>query len=136
MYTFYYCSLNGISYNAKIPLQKKEELIQKYHLQIIGNVKEYWENNVQIIFLPNQKNFNYIEDLSIEYDEKNNLLIQEYNSKPCQEYNFFKVDQEEQYILYENKLDNVIIQLKEFQTFLSINYICKEKTDFTNKFFF
>ncbi len=136
MYTFYYCTPNGISYNAKIPLQKKEELIQKYQLQLIGDIKEYWENNVQIIFLPDQKKFNYIEDLSIEYDEQNNYLIQEYNLKPCPEYNFFKVDQEEQYILHENKIDNVIIQLKEFQTFLSINYTCKEKTDFTNKFFF
>ena len=136
MYTFYYCTQNGLSYNAKIPLQKKEELIQKYLLKYIGEVKEYWENNVQIIFRPNQKQFNYIEDLSIEYNDEHNYLIQEYNSKPCPEYNFFKVDQEEQYLLYEGETENVTIQLKEFRSFLTFNYICKEKYYFPNKIFF
>ena len=136
MFTFYYCIQEGDFFNLKIDLLKKNEIIDKYELKHKGIVKEYWENNVKILISKQKNEFNYIHDLTIEYDQHNKYLIQEYDSKPCPTYNFYKVDQEEIYQLYEAREDNIIVQLKEYDNFLTISYLCKEKSNFTNKFFF
>ena len=130
MFAFYYCIQDGLSYNAKLPLKKKEELIQKYQLKRVGRIKEYWENNVQIILRNGNFCFNYWTDKTIEYNKKHNLLMNEYEIKPCDQYNFYQVDQEEIYILYEMVINNVIIQVKEYDNFLTITYFCASKIDF------
>ena len=74
--------------------------------------------------------FNYINDLNINYDEKNHYLVQEYEQKECTPYNFYQCNLEEEYDLYENKLKNISIQLKEYSNYLTLQYICDKKEYF------
>ena len=61
--------INNDIYNIKIQLDKKEQLIKKYGLKEVGEYKEYWINNVQIISNGDTFDFNYFEDIYIEYDD-------------------------------------------------------------------
>jgi len=128
MFAFYKCIQEGLIYNCKIPLKKSEELIQKYNLEFIGMVKEYWENNVRIILINNKLNFNFIQDISINYNKSKKVLIHEFNSRPCQPYNFYQVDQEEEYKLYETTNDDITIQLKEYTEYLTLTYLSNHKS--------
>ena len=40
----------------------------------------------------------------------------------CIDYNFYEVDSEENYILYENEIDSIKYILKVYDTYLSFSY--------------
>lgn len=129
MYTAYICNkiLNETIYDIKIPLSDLDKYIEKYNLIEKNIIKEYWHNNVMILF--NQFNdfeFKYIEDISIKYDSKRKLLIQEYIHTECIPYQFHKVDNEEIYTLYENIKDNVHIKLKKYNDYFTVDITSNE----------
>lgn len=129
MFIYHYCEKeNEYLFNEKININQKDIIIQKYKLNKIGKIKEYWENNILIISDTNKLNFFRIIDHDIFYQD--NFLVNSYEKERIDPYEFYKTDTEESYIKYENKLDNIKIILKEYSDYLSFQCICKKKGDF------
>lgn len=123
MYIFHYCKqINDYLFDEKIDSNQKQVIIDKYNLQKIGKIKVYWENNVKITSFNNDLSFEYIDDKSITYDSEKDILIEEYESEICPNYNFYKVNIEEEFILYENKVDDIIIKMKVYDDYNTIEY--------------
>jgi hypothetical protein len=136
MFVFHTCfQINENTYHEDIPLEKLQELIKKFTLTKIGKVKEYWINNVLIQYRDGIISYQYVKDITISYDKNNNILIQELESTPCNPFNFYKVDLEDEYIQYENKIDNVSIFLKKYKNHLTLEFSCDNKENF-NDFFY
>jgi len=135
MYKIYICTkINENIYDIKLSLSKLKELCKKYKLEKIGEIKEYYENNVLITVNKNDNNidFNYIIDKKITYDEEKNFLIQEYNKIKCIPYNFSNVSIEESYVLYKNKIDNIEIFLKKYEKHFSLEFLSDELNQLKN----
>ena len=134
MFYIYYCNkkINKLSYDIKIDKSEKDKLIKEYTLQNMGEHKEYWENNVCIRFSRNSYSFHYIEDLRYEYIlvSGKNFLIHEFKEKPCQFYNFYKVHQEETYTKYQTEKEGIIVELREYQGYLTLTFVCNSIMDF------
>ena len=136
MFVFHTCfQINENTYHEDIPLEKLQELIKKFTLTKIGKVKEFWINNVLIQYRDVIISYQYVKDITISYDKNNNILIQELESTPCNPFNFYKVDLEDEYIQYENKIDNVSIFLKKYKNHLTLGFSCDNKENF-NDFFY
>ena len=135
MFVFHTCfQIDENTFNEDIPLEKLQELIKKFTLTRFGKVKEYWINNVFIKYTENIISYQYVEDISISYDKKNNVLIQELETTSCKPFNFFNVDLEDEYIQYGNKIENVSIFLKKYKNHLTLEFSCDNKENF-NDFF-
>ena len=135
MFVFHTCfKIDKNTFHEDIPLEKLQELIKKFTLTRIGKVKEYWINNVFIKYTENIISYQYVEDISISYDKKNNVLIQELETTSCKPFNFFNVDLEDEYIQYGNKIENVSIFLKKYKNHLTLEFSCDNKENF-NDFF-
>ena len=129
MFIYHYCEKeNDYLFNEKINSNKKDTIIQKYQLNKIGKIKEYWENNVLIISDTNKMEFFRINDHGIFYQD--NFLINSYEKEKINPYQFYKTDTEETYIKYENKIGNIKVILKEYNEYLSFQCICGKKEDF------
>jgi len=136
MFLYHYCKkINNDTFDEKIPFSKLNDLIEKFKLKESYHIKEYWMNNVQIINKRDKLTFTYIEDLDISYDEKNNFLIQEYIETPCKSFNFYETDLEDNYLLYENIINDITVYLKKYNNYLSVEFICDNKEKF-NDFFY
>ena len=124
MYILSICNaqLSENVYDIRLELSKKNELCDQYKLQNKGEHKEYWENNVCIVVSEKKSTFDYIEDLTISYNMEKNHLYQETNTRPCIPYNFYNVDNEEIYTLYENESEKRTVQVKEFSTYLTLTF--------------
>ena len=85
------------------------------------------------IIISNQNNliFQYINDISANYDKKNEILIQEYTLIPCIAFSFYTPDIEEEYYLYESIVDDSRIRLKEFNNYLTLELSCNNLSDIT-----
>lgn len=131
MYIIYTCNkcnkcnkqLNENTYDIKINLSNKQIISERYGLQSKGEYKEYWDNNVCIRFSKDETSFQYIEDVTISYNDKYNHLIQEINSRPCNPYNFFNTQCDEVYKLYESVNNDITVQMKEYQDYLTLNFV-------------
>lgn len=133
MYKIYICKeLDKNVYNIKLSLSKVKEICEKYNLEKICEIKEYWENNVLIISNKNDLDFNYINDINIYYDNKNNYLIQEFNKIKCIPYNFSDVSIEENYLLYKNKIDNIEINLKQYGNYCTLDFLTDDLNQLKN----
>ena len=133
MFVFHTCfQIDEKTFHEDIPLEKLQELIKKFTLTRIGKVKEYWINNVFIKYTENIISYQYVEDISISYDKKNNVLIQELETTSCKPFNFFNVDLEDEYIQYGHKIENVSIFLKKYKNHLTLEFSCDNKENFNN----
>lgn len=129
MFLFHYCKqIKNNIFDEKISKEELNNLIQKYSLKKKGSIKEYWINNVQIISHKNKLSYNYIKDIDIQVI--NNFIIQEFESKICKPFNFYKTDLEYEYILYTAFINNVFINIKEFTNYLVIECQTDKKEDF------
>jgi len=121
MYKYYYCNqIDDNFFNNKIALDKLPHLIKKYELKHLGPIKEYWINNVLII--SNKKDIKFFKIIDKEIKYEKNYLIQEYISKNCSPFNFNNVHLEEEYILYENTLNNIKIILKKYEDYITLEF--------------
>jgi len=135
MFVFHTCfQIDENTFHEDIHLEKLQGLIKKFTLTRFGKVKEYWINNVFIKSSENIISYQYVEDISISYDKKNNVLIQELETTSCKPFNFYNVDLEDEYIQYENKIENVYIFLKKYKNNLTLEFSCDNKKNF-NDFF-
>ena len=132
IHNIYYQSKGYNIYDIQYPLLEKELLINKYNLKKSGLTKEYWINNTKIISNQIRTTFNYINDLSVDYDNKTMVLFCKCERIECDPFIFYESDIEEEYILYENIVDDIIIQMKDYNEYLTIEYICEEVNQFNN----
>jgi len=122
MRVYYYCNkINDNFFNHKINLDKLDLLINKYNLSKIGDIKEYWINNVQIISDKKNVKFYKTIDKNISYHD-NNYLIQELYLSEIQPFNFFKINLENEYFLYENIINDIKISLKKYNDYITLEY--------------
>jgi hypothetical protein len=121
MYKYYYCKhINDKFYDSKININNLSSLIDKYNLELKKHIKEYWINNVQVISNKDNIEFYKISDKEIKYE--NNYIIQEYIIENCQPFNFNDVHSEEEYILYENTINNIKIILKKYTEYITLEF--------------
>ena len=121
MYKYYYCKkINENFYNSKIKLDKFSYLIKKYNLKYKNYIKEYWINNVLILSNNNDIKFYKIYDKDIQY--KNEYIIKSYDINKCIPFNFNKSHSEEEYILYENIINDIKIVLKKFSEYITLEF--------------
>tara|TARA_B100001059_G_C17831481_1_gene584969 strand:+ start:4077 stop:4481 length:405 start_codon:yes stop_codon:yes gene_type:complete len=120
MYNYYFCSqINDDFYDHKLDINKLSYLINKYDLKCKGSVKEYWINNI-IIISNDDLIFKRIIDKDIHFTD--NYLIQKYDMYDCDKFNFSETHLEEEYILYENIIDDIKINVKKYDNFITLMY--------------
>ena len=129
MFLFHYCKeLNHQSFDEKISKEELNNLLQKFLLKKKGLIKEYWINNVQILSYNGNLSYNYVKDINIENED--NFIIQEFESRECNPFNFYKTDLEDEYILYTNIVNNVLVNIKEYNSYLTFECQTDKKEDF------
>ena len=121
MYKYYYCKqINDNFYNSKINLNKLSYLIKKYNLEYKNYIKEYWINNVLIVSNNNDIKFYKIYDKDIQY--QNEYIVKSYDTDECIPFNFNKTHLEEEYILYENVINDIKVVLKKFSEYITLEF--------------
>ena len=121
MYNYYYYKLNNYKfYYNKINLNKLSYLIKKYDLNLKYNVKEYWINNVLIISNKDNIKFYKINDKDIKF--QNEYIIKSYDINECISFNFNNTDLEEEYILYENIINDIKVILKQYSEYITLEF--------------
>ena len=73
-------------------------------------------------------NFYFVNDKKVYYE--NNYIIQDCDKIKTESFNFYKVDTEEEYLYYENKIKSGLIIMKEYNNFLTIEYHYENKDNF------
>jgi hypothetical protein len=121
MYKYYYCNLiNDNFYNNKINLNKFSYLIKKYDMNLKYNVKEYWINNVLIISNKVDIKFYKINDKDIKF--QNEYIIKSYDINECIPFNFNNTHIDEEYILYENIINDIKVILKQYSEYITLEF--------------
>ena len=121
MYKYYYCKqINDNFYNSKINLDKISYLIKKYDLKYKNYIKEYWINNVLILSNNNDIKFYKIYDKDIQY--QNEYIIKSYEIIECIPFNFNETHLEEEYILYENVINDIKVVLKKYSEYITLEF--------------
>ena len=121
MYKYYYCKqINENFYNSKINLDKLSYLIKKYNLEYKNYIKEYWINNVLILSNNNNIKFYKIYDKDIQY--QNEYIVKSYDINECIPFNFNETHIEEEYILYENVINDIKVVLKKFSEYITLEF--------------
>ena len=121
MYKYYYCKqINDNFYNSKINLDKLSYLIKKYDLEYKNYIKEYWINNVLILSNNNDIKFYKIYDKDIQY--QNEYIVKLYDIDECIPFNFNETHSEEEYILYENIINDIKVVLKKFPEYITLEF--------------
>ena len=102
-------------FDIRFPLSEKDNVLKEKDLQFKYREKVYFLNNVVIKVNPNGNFFNYENDISIKIND--NFIVREYETSSCSKFNFYESDLEEEYDLYSND-DNSIL-LKDFEDFFT-----------------
>ena len=126
MFIIYICSDRTTEGTYTIRNDKKNmnRFIKDYSLISKGEYKEIWENNINIILSKHERTFSSITDIDYSFHKEKNYFIQEVESKECKPYNFYKVDQEYIYHLYETTIKNTIIKLKDYKDYFTLSFVC------------
>ena len=132
VFNFYKCNvMENNFYDEKISLDQKEKYITLYELQNKGTIKEYWINNVFLTIRGGKRIFEYRIDKEVYYNSQDHILVHEYEISQCNPFNFYDPDTESECQLYENEIDSIRIQLKEYDDYLTIEYSCNSLDAFT-----
>lgn len=110
-------------YDIRIPLSQKEDFLKRYSLDFKYREKKYYIKNLVIKVNEKGKYYNYEEDSSVKVDKE--YIIREFTEKECPFFSFFKSDIEEEYNLYSN--DDESILLKEFEDFFTFEIKSENK---------
>ena len=122
MYSIIPCKkINDNFYDIKLDLSKKDNNIKKFNLQNKGLNKIYYKNNICIE--SNNKNIKYFKKVDLNINYKKNYLYSEFNIEEINSFPFYETDYEEEYILFENTIDDVKIQLKEYKNYCELEFI-------------
>ena len=115
-------------YDIKIKLSDLDKYKNKFNLSNIGLHKVYHKNNIQIISYNENPIFNKIIEKDIYVKEK--YLYIEHEKVIVNPFAFYETDYEEEYTLYENTIDDVIINFKEFKNYGELEFITLDLNKF------
>jgi hypothetical protein len=125
MYLIYPCKKeNENIFNIKIDLKLKENILKKFKFKYCGKIKDYYKNNYYISSTSTNISFFKIKETNSYF--KNSFLFIEYIKEEQNPFNFYKVDYDEEYHLYESKKGNINILLKEFNRYLELEFITED----------
>ena len=134
MYSILPCEkMQNNIFNLKKDLSLKNKYLEQYKLLNKGLYKIYYKNNY--IIKSSGKSIKYFKIIEKDNYYEDNHLFLEYDTEEKESFNFFDVDNEEEYILYENTIDDVNILFKEFKNYCEIEFITKDLNYF-NKLIF
>ena len=115
-------------YDIKIKLSDLDKYKNKFNLSNIGLHKVYHKNNIQITSDNENPIFNKIIEKDIYVKEK--YLYIEHEKVIVNPFSFYETDYEEEYTLYENTIDDVIINFKEFKNYGELEFITLDLNKF------
>ena len=115
-------------FNIRIKLTDKGIYLKRYNLSYKGNYKIYHKNN--ILIKSNENGLEYYKIIEKSIQHNNDYLFIEHEKVLNEPFSFYETDYEEEYALYENTIDGIIINFKEFKHYCELEYI----TDDLNKF--
>ena len=115
-------------YDIKIKLSDLDKYKNKFNLSNIGLHKVYHKNNIQITSDNEKPIFNKIIEKDIYVKEK--YLYIEHEKVIVNPFTFYETDYEEEYTLYENTIDDVIINFKEFKNYGELEFITLDLNKF------
>ena len=115
-------------YDIKIKLSDLDIYKKKFNLSNVGLHKVYHKNNIQITSDNENPIFNKIIEKDIYVKEK--YLYIEHEKVKVNPFSFYETDYEEEYTLYENTIDDVIINFKEFKNYGELEFITLDLNKF------
>lgn len=121
---------NNNFYNIKNNLNLKEKYINLYNLKNNGSYKSFYKNNILIVSNGRKTIFYRITEKEII--TKDNYLIIKGEKESIVSFQINSPDYEEEYILYENTINNVLIQLRIYKTYFELEYITEDLNKFNN----
>ena len=125
MFKIYYGNklLDNI-FDIKIDKKKRDFYIKKFDLKDKGVIKDFYLNNINI--KSKQDNIFFKKYISKDVYFLDNLLVEEFVEKDINSFNFFETNYEEEYNLYENKINNNLIILKDYGEYISLELITEK----------
>lgn len=125
MFSVYLCeSLKDDFYNLKNNLSELNNYIQKFNLKEKNFEKVYYKNNIFI--QASDKNLTFMKIIEKNIFYKDNFLFIEYEKFNKQSFNFFDVDYEEDYNVYENMINDVIVKCKIFNDYFELEFLADD----------
>jgi len=121
---------NNYFYDIKNNLSLKEKYINLYNLEKKGLYKSFYKNNILII--SNEITTNFYKITEKEIINKDNYLIIRREKKLISSFQIIFPDYEEDYILYENSVNDIIINLRIYKTYFELEYITDDLNKFNN----
>ena len=115
-------------YDIKIKLSDLDKYKNKFNLSNIGLHKVYHKNNIQITSDNEKPIFNKIIEKDIYVKEK--YLYIEHEKVKVNPFAFYETDYEEEYTLYENTIDDIKINFKEFKNYGELEFITLDLNKF------
>lgn len=124
---------NNDVYNIKHEIKLLQDFIKKYKLVNKGIHKDYYKNNC-LITINDKETKTYRVNIKKNYTKENNLII-EFNKELINNFTFHEIDYEEVYTLYNNTIECIDINIKEYNNYFEIEYTTDDLENF-NKYFF
>ena len=115
-------------YDIKIKPEDKNKYQKKFNLSKGIFHKVYHKNNIQITSDNEKPIFNKIIEKDIYVKEK--YLYIEHEKVIVNPFTFYETDYEEEYTLYENTINDVIINFKEFKNYGELEFITLDLNKF------
>lgn len=115
-------------YDLKIKLSDSETHKKKFKLGEGVYQKVYHKNNIEII--SDNENMHFYKVIEKDIYVKENYLYIEYEKMKINPFPFYETDYEEEYTLYENTIDDVIIHFKEYKTYCELEFITEDLNKF------
>jgi len=120
-------------YNIRIKLTDKETYLKRYNLSYKDNYKIYHKNN--ILIKSNENGLEYYKIIEKSIQHNNDYLFIEHVKVLIEPFSFYETDYEEEYKLYENTIDGIIINFKEFKDYGELEFITDDLNKFNNLLF-
>mgnify|MGYP001182885264 CR=1 FL=1 len=115
-------------YDIKIKLSDSEKYKKKFNLKKNNNQKVYYKNNIEIISDTEDMHFYKVIEKDIYVKEK--YLFIEHEKIKINPFTFYETDYEEEYTLYQNKINDIIINFKEYQSYCELEFITEDLNKF------
>ncbi|MBD23872.1 MAG: hypothetical protein CMG46_02550 [Candidatus Marinimicrobia bacterium] len=114
--------------NIRVPYSK-EYIIDKYNLSYIGINKLYVINDTEIISKLDTVEFKVVHR---DYEIDNGFIYQSIESIQIPPFNFYNVDYECTYKLYQSIKYDICIELKVYNNYNTLTFYCENKSTFIN----
>ena len=115
-------------YDLKIKLSEGENYKKKFNLGEGVYQKVYHKNNIEII--SDNENMHFYKVIEKDIYVKEKYLFIEHEKIKINPFTFYETDYEEEYTLYQNKINDIIINFKEYQSYCELEFITEDLNKF------